>query len=447
LDTNICNPRNLDGIKQFRIMEAAERKTSSHIDKSKHPCFNIEAKSKYGRVHLPVAPKCNVQCNYCNRKYDCVNESRPGVSSTILAPSQAVEYLTQITNRGVNISVVGIAGPGDPFANPEETFETLKLVRYKFPDMLFCLSSNGIDLPQHIEKIKEFNVSHVTITLNAIDPEILSNIYSWVRFNKKIYRGLAAGQIILERQFEAIRLLKENGILIKINTIILPGYNHSHIIEVAKQAKIMGADIMNCIPVYPNKETAFEDIEEPDKSMVHNIQKQISQYIKPMTHCARCRADAAGLLGKDIEDTITLLQETASKPLFATEKRPYVAVASQEGMLVNQHLGEAEDFLIYTNTPEGYLHFETRGAPAQGLGDLRWIQVAKILKDCNSLLVSGAGANPTSLLKSMGLKIIQMNGLIETGLDGVYKGKSLNGHLSTQFKCGSSCSGTGGGCG
>ena len=87
-----------------------------------HPCFDSEAKKKYGRVHLPVAPKCNVQCNYCNRKFDCANESRPGVSSAILSPSQSVSYMKKITTKGVDISVVGIAGPGDPFANTNETF-------------------------------------------------------------------------------------------------------------------------------------------------------------------------------------------------------------------------------------------------------------------------------------------------------------------------------------
>ena len=33
-----------------------------------HPCFDKEAKLKYARIHIPVAPKCNVQCGYCNRK-------------------------------------------------------------------------------------------------------------------------------------------------------------------------------------------------------------------------------------------------------------------------------------------------------------------------------------------------------------------------------------------
>ena len=82
-----------------------------------HPCFDASAKNMHARVHLPVAPKCNIQCNYCNRKYDCVSESRPGVTSAVVTPFQAVEYLKELSNYLENISVVGIAGPGDPMAN------------------------------------------------------------------------------------------------------------------------------------------------------------------------------------------------------------------------------------------------------------------------------------------------------------------------------------------
>jgi len=63
------------------------------IDFSTHPCFSKEAHNKHGRVHLPVAPRCNIQCNFCNRKYDCANESRPGVTSHLMNPEQGVDYL------------------------------------------------------------------------------------------------------------------------------------------------------------------------------------------------------------------------------------------------------------------------------------------------------------------------------------------------------------------
>ena len=44
-----------------------------------HPCYSEGAHHHYARIHVAVAPACNIQCNYCNRKYDCSNESRPGV--------------------------------------------------------------------------------------------------------------------------------------------------------------------------------------------------------------------------------------------------------------------------------------------------------------------------------------------------------------------------------
>src|SRR5512135_3180883 len=103
--------------------------TKKQLDMSRHPCFNPGAKGQFGRVHLPVAPKCNIKCNYCNRKYDCANESRPGVSSGILTPTQALAYLEKVMEREPYISVVGIAGPGDPMANATETIETLRLIR------------------------------------------------------------------------------------------------------------------------------------------------------------------------------------------------------------------------------------------------------------------------------------------------------------------------------
>src|SRR6516165_8281110 len=56
-----------------------------------HPCYSEEAHHHFARMHVAVAPACNIQCHYCHRKYDCANESRPGVVSEVLTPDQAVK--------------------------------------------------------------------------------------------------------------------------------------------------------------------------------------------------------------------------------------------------------------------------------------------------------------------------------------------------------------------
>ena len=103
-----------------------------------HPCYSEKASHTFGRAHLPVAPKCNIQCNYCVRKFDCVNESRPGVTSEVLNPQQALEKVREIIDQYHFIKVVGIAGPGDPLDN-EETFETFRLIHEANPHLILCV--------------------------------------------------------------------------------------------------------------------------------------------------------------------------------------------------------------------------------------------------------------------------------------------------------------------
>ena len=277
------------------------------LDINRHPCFNVEVKGSCGRLHLPVAPKCNIMCNFCNRKYDCVNESRPGVTSTVLTPSQAEDYVRQVLKNEPRITVAGIAGPGDPFANPAETMETLRLIRKSFPDLLLCLASNGLGLPPYLDELAEIGVSHVSITVNAIDPEIGKNIYSWIRDGKVIYRGLAGAQLLLDRQLAAIEGLKARDIVVKVNTIVVPGINDAHVPAIAEAMAAKGVDILNCMPLYPNADTPFAGIPEPTPAQIIELQTEAGKFLPQMRHCTRCRADAVGLLEQDRTVRISLL--------------------------------------------------------------------------------------------------------------------------------------------
>ena len=87
-----------------------------------HPCYS------FARMHVAVAPACNIQCHYCNRKFDCAAESRPGVVSERLTPEQALRKVMAVAQAVPALSVVGIAGPGDALASAEATFRTCALV-------------------------------------------------------------------------------------------------------------------------------------------------------------------------------------------------------------------------------------------------------------------------------------------------------------------------------
>ena len=419
-----------------------------------HPCFNKKAHHQYGRVHLPVAPRCNIQCKFCNRQFDCVNESRPGVTSAVLSPAQAMVYLEEVLRQKPNISVVGIAGPGDPFANPAQTLETCRRIRERYPDMILCLATNGLNLTPYLDELSELNVSHVTVTVNAVDPTIGAKIYSWMRIGKRVRRAGEGAELLLNRQIEAIRGLKARDIIVKVNSIIIPGINDGHIEAVARKMKPLGVDLFNCMPYYPNVGSEFEYLEEPSTDTVNAIRRAAGQHVKQMRHCTRCRSDAVGLLGeKSSRDLMATLKNCQHLEVLEPKgqrvsQRPFVAVASLEGVLVNQHLGEAYQVSVYGEKQGRIELIEARQTPEPGSGMDRWKELAAILSDCRAILVSGVGSSPKKVLGDSGIEVIECEGVIDEAVRAVFAGESLK-HMAVRqaFACGSGCGGNAMGCG
>ncbi|MBD3398008.1 radical SAM protein [Candidatus Micrarchaeota archaeon] len=420
------------------------------IDRDKHPCFNIAAKGSCARVHLPVAPKCNIKCNYCNRKYDCVNESRPGVTSSVLEPAQALTYLREVVARLPETTVAGIAGPGDAFAEPIKTLETLELIREEFPEMILCLATNGLNAADYVDELARLDVSHVTITVNCVDPEIGAKIYAWVRHGKFVLRKKRAAEILLEQQLKTIELLKSRGIIVKANTIVIPGVNDKDLEAVSLKMARMGVDIQNLMPIYPNDGTPFEDIASPSDEFMGSVRAKAENTISQMTHCTRCRADAVGLLESDRSAEFHgCMQSCAERPVDDDPRKPYVAVATMEGILVNQHLGEAPRFQIWEKNSQGFNMIEERTAPEPGGGDARWRELTKILQDCRAVLVSGIGEKPRKMLSEKNILPVEMDGYIHRGLEAVYNGIDLSGLKARRKAPGqlNGCLGGGTGCG
>lgn len=400
---------------------------SKTVDKSLHPCFNYDARHKYARVHLPIAPACNIQCNFCNRKYSCMNENRPGVTSDVLSPGQALAYLDEIKEKIPQLTVVGIAGPGDAFANAEETLETMRLVREKYPEMLFCVASNGLNVMPYVDEIVKFNVTHMTITVSAIDPKIGAKIYSWVKNGRRILRGEEGATLLIERQLAVVKALAERDVTVKVNSILIPGVNDQHLPEIAKKVKELGATTFNCMPMYPVKDTPFENVEAPQKPYIAKVREECGKHIHQMVHCNRCRADAAGLISEpQSKDVVSLLRKASMMSLNPNEYRPYVAVASSNNIVIDEHLGQARYMRIFEHKGEGFEEIDIRKMPPQGQSDERWANMARILKDCRAVLVSSAGQKPFEYLRNCGLRVLESEQPIEIALDLVFNGKETS---------------------
>ena len=446
-----CPRKDTCGLPSDGLDEATRAKVAAH------PCYNQDAHQYYARMHLAVAPSCNVQCNYCNRKFDCVNESRPGVTSRVLSPEEALAKVAYVAAKVPQLSVVGIAGPGDPLANANRTFKTFELIKRDYPDLRLCLSTNGLRLPENVARIVELGIDHVTITMNYVDPEVGVGIYAWVAYAGEQLTGVVATQLLLAQQLAGLRALVAAGVLVKINSVMIPGINDAHLPEVARLVKAEGAFVHNVLPL----------ISEPEHGTYFGLTGQRGPTAKElkalhdacevtdgpgamqiMRHCRQCRADAVGMLGADEGEAFSpelyLNEEVANEPgrrqaarteieqrraetaalrdergivtEGVADKPPrvvLVAVASSGGGRVNQHFGRAEEFWIYEAGPGWARFVQARNVrrfcsgllgcddDPSALGKL-----VSMLSDCAAVIATDIGPRPREALEKVGIRCI-----------------------------------------
>ena len=384
-----------------------------------HPCFSCGACATSARLHLPIAPKCNLSCNYCLRKYDCVNESRPGVTTAVLTPAQAFDHFMKVKRDMPNLTVVGIAGPGDTLANPEETFRTLEMIRKEDPNITFCMSTNGLALPEYVEDMKRVGVSHATVTINAVDPVIGAQIYKFAMYRGKKYTGETAAALLLANQMAGLRALSQAGIVSKVNTVLLKGINDGHIPQVVETARELGAVMTNIMQLIPVKGSVFENMPLVSNKELMDMRRSCEPTLKQMYHCKQCRADAVGLLGDD--KSIDYRPPVAEKAPVVEEAKPAVArkiriaVASKTGMTVDQHFGQAEQFYIYESDGDAASYVETRSVSkyCNGMDDCgekagRMAGILAAVDDCKGVLALRIGESPLKKLETKGIRVFTL---------------------------------------
>ena len=441
-------------------MEPISLSTTAGAAPALHPCYSEQAHRHFARLHLAVAPKCNIQCHYCNRKHDCANESRPGVVSELLTPEQAVQKTLAVGSAIPHLAVVGIAGPGDPLANPEAVFAVFRALTEKAPDLTLCLSTNGLALPDHIDELRQHRVGHVTITINCVDPDIGAKIYPWIQWQGRRLRGREAAEVLIARQLQGLDQLVAHGVLVKINSVLIPGVNDQHLMEVNRVVKAKGAFLHNIVPLISRPEhgthygkTGQREPTEAELTTLRDACAGEAGETGVMKHCQQCRADAVGLLGQDRGAEFTLekvaampvdwqaamakraavraaveqrlamqarfLQSTATRPAANVRRLPTpaiptlrVAVGSTDGQTIDAHFGHLREFLIYDVSSHGAQLVERRpindrycnGPTTCGDGNATLPDAIQTLQDCPVLLCARIGFEPWRSLQDAGIQ-------------------------------------------
>ena len=394
-----------------------------------HPCYNEAAHRSFARMHLPVAPKCNIQCNYCNRKYDCSNESRPGVTSEVLSPQDAIEKIAAVKEKIPELRVIAIAGPGDPLAN-EETFQVMDMVKERFPEMTLCISTNGLMLPKYAQRIFDSGIRFVTVTMNGVDTDVTEKVYSHVLWEGKSLKGKEAAERLLENQLEGIRKCVELGMAVKINIVLIPGINEEHIPELVKKVKDMGVYIVNILPLIPVEGTKFENMEPPTPESRKKLMDLCEGDVKMMRHCRQCRADAIGLLGEDRSSEFIRENPCGSGcgprseinvHIDTPDKVNTVAVSSESGTEVDGGFGNTKRFKVYVRKGNGFVFSRDVDVDTKckvyGRSHQDHINaIINSIEDCDAVIVREIGPSPARELEKRGKKVILSSDSVDKAL-------------------------------
>lgn len=383
----------------------------------RHPCFN-NYDFHSAVIHLPVVSENNIVYRESleNNYFTCNREAK---DKTILTPYEAVERLKEAKRTIPNLTVAAIAGPGEPLADFERVRETIRAVSAAYPEMLLCLSTNGLLLPIYASHLISLGVNFVTVTVNTVSPETGAAIYREITYMGRRYYGEEGANILLQNQISGMTYLSSRGISVRCNIAVIKGINEGEIHNIVGMARDCGCKLTNILPkamlsVTADREQDYNGLETYSSDELGSLRKICENILPQSYYCKPCRADTVETLGTGL-------------PLdFKSERKEELryrfAVCSKNGTLIDQHFGHAVRFYIYDYVDGVITFLETRATEqyCHGSGeekeDVRIYNLIKTIEDCNCIICMRIGICPAQALKEKNIDVYTTYNLIEDGI-------------------------------
>ncbi|MCL2391863.1 MAG: GTP 3',8-cyclase MoaA [Oscillospiraceae bacterium] len=194
-------------------------------------------KDSFGRdiyyLRMSVTDRCNLRCVYCMPENCEENMSEKEILS--------VDEIAQIVScaAACGITKVRLTG-GEPLVR-KDILEICRRVSDTPGICELCLTTNGILLPQFIDKLQDAGVTRLNISLDSLDP---------VTYKKITRTGT------LDAALRGIYAALEAGFLaVKINAVLMGGVNDNEIRELLELTRKFNANV-RFIEMMPIGETA-----------------------------------------------------------------------------------------------------------------------------------------------------------------------------------------------
>ena len=213
----------------------------------------------YGRIakklRVSVTDRCNMRCGYCMPK----NNTKWFDSTEVLSFEEIIRLSSIFANLGVEkIRITG----GEPLVRP--LIENLIKSIAKIPHIKSIgLTTNGLLLSDSVKKLKSSGLNSVNISLDSFKED---------RF--KMMTGING----LDKVISSIQKAKDAGLDVKINTVVVRGWNDDEVVEFANFARHTGITV-RFIEFMPLDGTGIwrSDLVFSKKEMIEKLESNIGK--------------------------------------------------------------------------------------------------------------------------------------------------------------------------
>ncbi|WP_457563215.1 GTP 3',8-cyclase MoaA [Caminibacter pacificus] len=168
-------------------------------------------------IRVSVTSRCNFRCLYCMPNTPFEWEPH----ENILSYEEMFEFLRLAIDEGVKkIRLTG----GEPLLRKDIDVFVKMLHDYK-PELDLALTTNGYYLKEYAKRLKKAGLKRVNVSLDSLKPEVAAKI---------------AQKDVLNKVIEGILEAKKEGLLVKLNTVVMKGINDGEILDLLEWAKKHG---------------------------------------------------------------------------------------------------------------------------------------------------------------------------------------------------------------
>jgi cyclic pyranopterin phosphate synthase len=184
---------------------------------------------RFGRglrdLRISLTDRCNFRCRYCMP----VEVFGPGYRFLPREELLGFDEIVRLTRVLVPLGVekVRLTG-GEPLLR-QGIADLVAMLASVSGVKDLALTTNGVLLAHHAEELALAGLDRVTVSLDALDPEIFARMNGVGAKVERVLAGVAAARL--------------HGLKVKVNAVIQRGVNEGEVLPLARWAKSQGLDL------------------------------------------------------------------------------------------------------------------------------------------------------------------------------------------------------------